>query len=65
METNLKSTTDLNQAYPEQLRQSKIIIRRTFGDQNLLELYADYVAEKVKEEIGRAREPICQSSSSL
>ena len=43
--------------HPEEPRQSKIIIRRTFGDQNLLELYADYVAEKVMEEMRRAKEP--------
>ena len=56
METNLKSTVPQNQANPEQPRQSRIIIRRTFGDQNLLELYSDYVAEKIMEEIQRTKE---------
>ena len=48
---------------PEEPRQSKIIIRRTFGDQNLLEIYADYVAEKVMEEMRRVRELLCHSDS--
>lgn len=57
METNLKSTAAQNQVNSEQTRQSKIIIRRTFGDQNFLELYADFVAGKIMEEMTRAKEP--------
>ena len=57
METITNRTTTPKTELPEEPRQSKIIIRRTFGDQNLLELYADYVAEKVMEEMRRAKEP--------
>ena len=56
METITNRTAVLKVECPEEPRQSKIIIRRTFGDQNLLELYADYVAEKVMEEMRRAKE---------
>ncbi len=28
-------------------KRSKIIVRRTFGSEDLLDLYADYVAEKI------------------
>ncbi len=57
MEQITNRTTTPKTELPEEPRQSKIIIRRTFGDQNLLELYADYVAEKVMEEMRRAKEP--------
>ena len=63
MEQITNRTTTPKTELPEEPRQSKIIIRRTFGDQNLLELYADYVAGKVMEEMRRAREPVCQSDS--
>ena len=57
MEQIPNRTTTPKTELPEEPRQSKIIIRRTFGDQNLLELYADYVAGKVMEEMRRAKEP--------
>ena len=57
METITNKTTIPKAEHSEEPRQSKIIIRRTFGDQNLLELYADYVAEKVMEEMRRVKEP--------
>ena len=57
MEQITNRTSTPKTELPEEPRQSKIIIRRTFGDQNLLELYADYVAEKVMEEMRRAKEP--------
>ena len=57
MEQITNRTTTPKTELPEEPRQSKIIIRRTFGDQNLLELYADYVAEKVMEEMRRVKEP--------
>ncbi|NLZ37747.1 MAG: hypothetical protein GX897_09805 [Clostridiales bacterium] len=28
---------------------TKVIVSRTFGDQNVLEVYTDYVAHKIKE----------------
>ncbi len=56
METNLNSTAAQNQANLEQPRQTKIIIRRTFGDQSLLEIYADYVAGKILEEMNQVKE---------
>ena len=56
MEQITNRTTTPKTELPEEPRQSKIIIRRTFGDQNLLELYADYVAEKVMEEMRRTKE---------
>jgi len=63
METITNRAAISKAEHPEEPRQSKIIIRRTFGDQNLLELYADYVAGKVMEEMRRARAPVCQSDS--
>ncbi len=63
METITNEITTPKAEYPEEPRQSKIIIRRTFRDQNLLELYADYVAERIMEEMRREREPVCQSNS--
>ena len=57
METTTNRTATPKAECPEEPRQSKIIIRRTFGDQNLLELYADYVAEKIMEEMRLAKEP--------
>ena len=62
MEQITNRTTTPKTELPEEHRQSKIIIRRTFGDQNLLELYADYVAEKVMEEMRRAKEPLVHPS---
>ena len=62
METITNRTAIPKAEHPEEPRQSKIIIRRTFGDQNLLELYADYVAEKVMEEMRRVKEPPAYSS---
>ena len=62
METITNGTAIPKAEHPEEPRQSKIIIRRTFGDQNLLELYADYVAEKVMEEMRRVKEPPAYSS---
>lgn len=60
METITNRTATPKVERPEEPRQSKIIIRRTFGDQSLLELYADYVAEKIMEEMRLAREPVSQ-----
>ena len=56
METITNRTAAPKAENPEEPRQAKIIIRRTFGTQNLLELYADYVAEKVMEEMRRTKE---------
>ena len=56
MEQITNRTTTPKTELPEEPRQSKIIIRRTFGDQNLLELYADYVAEKILEEMKQVKE---------
>ena len=56
METITNRTTTPKTELPEEPRQSKIIIRRTFGDQKLLELYADYVAEKTLEEMKQVKE---------
>lgn len=56
METITNGTAIPKAEHPEEPRQSKIIIRRTFGDQNLLEIYADYVAEKIMEEMRQAKE---------
>ena len=56
METITNRTAAQKAERPEEPRQSKIIIRRTFGDQNLLELYADYVAEKILEEMKQVKE---------
>lgn len=36
--------------------QTKIIVKRTFGDQDALEVYTDYVAQKIKESLQTARE---------
>ena len=63
METITNGKANPKAEDPEEPRQSKIIIRRTFGDQNLLEIYADYVAEKVMEEMRRVRELLCHSDS--
>ena len=57
METITNEITTPKAEYPEEPRQSKIIIRRTFRDQNFLELYADFVAGKIMEEMTRAKEP--------
>ena len=57
MITSYASATPQKEKHPEEPCQSKIIIRRTFGEQNLLEIYADYVAEKVLEEMRRLKEP--------
>ena len=57
MITSYTSTPPQKERHPEEPCQSKIIIRRTFGEQNLLEIYADYVAEKVLEEMRRLKEP--------
>ena len=63
METITNGTAIPKVEHPEEPRQSKIIIRRTFGDQSLLEIYADYVAEKVMEEMRRFKEqPPTQSA---
>lgn len=62
METNLKSTVTQNQASCEQAPKTKIIIRRTFGDQSLLDLYAEYVAEKILEEMYKQKEPLISRS---
>ncbi len=56
MKTITNGTAIPKAEHPEEPRQSKIIIRRTFGDQNLLELYADYVAEKILEEMKQVKE---------
>ena len=57
METITNKTTIPKAEHSEEPRQSKIIIRRTFGDQNLLEIYADYVAGKILEEMNQVKEP--------
>ena len=36
--------------------QTKIIVKRTFGDQDALEVYTDYVAQKIKESLQTSRE---------
>lgn len=56
MKTITNRTAAQKAERPEEPCQSKIIIRRTFGDQNLLELYADYVAEKILEEMKQVKE---------
>lgn len=56
METITNRTAAQKAERPEEPLQSKIIIRRTFGDQNLLELYADYVAGKILEEMKQVKE---------
>ena len=62
METTFSSISTQKESHLEEPRQSKIIIRRTFGDQSLLEIYADYVAEKVLEEIRKQKEPLSPRS---
>ena len=34
----------------------KITVTRTFGNQNLIEIYSDYVAKKIKELLRQERE---------
>ena len=36
-------------------RKTKIIVRRTFGNQNLLELYSDYVASMISQRIAEEK----------
>lgn len=62
METTFSSISTQKESHLEEPRQSKIIIRRTFGDQSLLEIYADYVAEKVLEEMRKQKEPLSPRS---
>ncbi len=57
METTIETAEARKSVNPVQPQQSKIIIRRIFGDQNFIDLYADYVAEKIMEEMRKAKEP--------
>lgn len=34
----------------------RIVVTRTFGNQNLIEIYSDYVAKKIKELLRQERE---------
>ena len=51
MAKNMQSSQMTNAIQNEQPLQSRIFIRRTFGEQSLLELYSDYIAEKVREKM--------------
>lgn len=51
MEQNslMKTVNDNHSVIPQETatRRTKIIIHRTFGKQDLLELYSEYVAERI------------------
>lgn len=42
----------------------KIAVTRTFGNQNLIEIYSDYVAKKIKELLRQEREKNDEDNSS-
>ena len=46
MEDSTANVENLNKS----MSNTKIIVTRTFGDQNLMELITEYVAEKIKRE---------------
>ena len=56
MEENKQS---LNRGLAEKSCRTQIIIHRTFGNEDLLDLYADYVAEKV---MSQFKKPVVSTS---
>jgi len=46
----MKDSTANVENLSQRMSNTKIIVTRTFGDQNLMELITEYVAEKIKRE---------------
>jgi len=49
-ENAMKDSTANVENLSQRMSNTKIIVTRTFGDQNLMELITEYVAEKIKRE---------------